>query len=466
MSFEIGIQVCPHAILDEGVDQALDLMVEKAGINSLMLNTHSYYGAANGWRKNHSLAQDHGAALSDPGDGSLERPWVVHQESTFAGLPVKHRPMDASIRYGNGDIFGKLVEAAHQRGMKVYARYLEGWESARLRHIPNWTAVLAEDLQGQKMQIPCFTNPVYREWWRATIEDVARLYPIDGYFLGFERAEPLSDTLFPGQKPYCFCEHCVRRGRENGVDIARARLGWEMLANITRRAMEGGPSRHDGLFPETLRVLLRYPEVIQWSRLEWEGQESLAAMSAGVVKRLRPNAEFGMISHPDGLDVFKVAREDWEAKGELCDFMVLRLYTDIAGPRTARNIQRARKRFLRDFSEKDLLSFNWRMIGLDPQNAPEVDYLKEHGYPLEYVEVNSRRCAQALGSKCRFLIGFGIDIPKEDGHPFPTDAGFLEKCVQTVLKEGARGVVLCREYEEIRASNMEVVGKIVKNLGQ
>lgn len=39
-----AIQMGPHTMLDEGIDRSLDLIQETAGINVLMVYSHTYHG--------------------------------------------------------------------------------------------------------------------------------------------------------------------------------------------------------------------------------------------------------------------------------------------------------------------------------------------------------------------------------------------------------------------------------------
>ena len=65
----VGIQIGAHSILDEGIDYCLDLLQEKGAINTLVLYSHTYYGAEN--RPVH-VFHDHGKGVKD----------TFHQETT------------------------------------------------------------------------------------------------------------------------------------------------------------------------------------------------------------------------------------------------------------------------------------------------------------------------------------------------------------------------------------------------
>ena len=64
-------------------------------------------------------------------------------------------------------------------------------------------------------------------WWLGTVEDVFHNYELDGLQWGAECVGPLSNLMFNGTVPYCFCEHCRARGKQEGIDVERARRAKE-----------------------------------------------------------------------------------------------------------------------------------------------------------------------------------------------------------------------------------------------
>src|SRR5450756_1916576 len=69
----VGIQVGPQSLYDEGIDHALDLMQETAGVNTLIAYTHTYYGANN--RPAEVFAPDHGSPVHDERRRKLPGVW-------------------------------------------------------------------------------------------------------------------------------------------------------------------------------------------------------------------------------------------------------------------------------------------------------------------------------------------------------------------------------------------------------
>lgn len=448
----VGIQISPHAILDEGIDHALDLLQDAAGVNALMLNTHGYYGAANGWRKPGLLATDHGVELHETTDGSLERQWVRHDPARFVGIGVGHRPLEDDDRWPGRDVFAEILEAAKARGMRVYGRYLEGWEDARTRHIPGWADLRMVDPWGEPLRAPCFANPRFLAWWRATVQDVAG-YPIDGFFHGFERGATLSDVVFGKQRPYCFCEHCLRRADAAGVDADRAREGLVRLHDLSQQIRSGAEPPHRGWIIAMWSILAEYPEAIAWDKLEWQGRSEVERTAADVMHGAGSGAGFGTLTHP-GADWFKGAREANDGVPEQVDFFVLRLYTDVSGPRLVNMVRGRGDNILQDLSERGQAELRWAGFGMGGVAMPDLETLDREGLPLEFVTRNTAHWAAKLRPGVPLYIGMGLDIPKPNLERMPARPDFVEACVGEALANGAKGFILCREYEEISAATM------------
>src|SRR5258708_7534422 len=183
--------------------------------------------------------------------------WVKHREDAFRKTGLRHQRIDSSFEYADRDIFRELVEPARKRGMKTYARILDGGGQRALEGYAN---VLTRDIYGKPGTTACWNHPEYRSWWADSVADMFGNYALDGLQWGAERQGPLMNVILPWNDaaPGCFCQYCNARGRAHGIDPERARQGFEQLFLYTK-------TKHpDGAFTEFLRVLLRYPEILAW----------------------------------------------------------------------------------------------------------------------------------------------------------------------------------------------------------
>jgi hypothetical protein len=113
------------------------------------------------------------------------------------------------------DLFGEQIEACHQHGINCTVYTTVDWdEDAALRH-PEWRQV---DRTGRpighgpldlndRWQWLCM-NTAYADYVIAQAEEVARLYPVDGFFVDITYQSP----------PGCFCNSCMRGMLAAGID--------------------------------------------------------------------------------------------------------------------------------------------------------------------------------------------------------------------------------------------------------
>ena len=119
-------------------------------------------------------------------------------------LGIKH----PSLKY---DLFGKLADSCQRKGIALTA-YLNGGISSEegLRH-REWTTLYFDGREYREPRLTpyvrtmCYNSP-YRDHLIAMVEEIARKYPVAGFFI---------DCLAPYP---CVCPTCVREMKERGID--------------------------------------------------------------------------------------------------------------------------------------------------------------------------------------------------------------------------------------------------------
>jgi len=119
-------------------------------------------------------------------------------------IGIKH----PSLKY---DLFGKLADACKRKGIALTA-YLNGGISSEegLRH-REWTTLLFDGREYREPRLTpyvrtmCYNSP-YRDHLIAMVEEIARNYPVAGFFI---------DCMAEFQ---CVCPTCVREMKERGID--------------------------------------------------------------------------------------------------------------------------------------------------------------------------------------------------------------------------------------------------------
>ena len=457
----VGVQIAPTSLLDEGIERCLDTLRTKAEVNALFIYSQTYH---EGTRPKNVLATDHGVPVRDFAKSRLPRLWVRHRANAFKGMPVRHEGLNADLEYADRDIFREVVEPARQRGIKVYARILEA-DASRKARIPGYESVLTIDHEGKPGHGPCWNNPHYRAWVYATIRELVANYEIDGLQYGAERTGPLSHVLYRGMTPECFCDHCIQRTKQQGIDSERARTGFKLLYELMHSI---GTGVVDGVLSAVMRVLYQYPEVLRWDYLWFQADEEICSEVNRIAKSIRPQINSGRhVDHQrSSWDFFYRSAISYELMAENADFIKPIVYHDSMGPRLRWWVlQRAKEHFLNDLSLEQSLQIFYSLFGHDSSKSPELDELNNRGLGSEYVFRETLRCKQAIGNKARVLAGIGIDVPSYVPNGMetrPSDPDQLTAAVQRAFDAGADGVLASREYDEMRMSSLEAFGAGVR----
>lgn len=466
MSKFVGVQFGSHSVFDEGADHALDILQNEGGVNALFVYSHTYQGFAKG-RNPDALAPDHGVPIRDPRQRDLTRVWVPPNEQYYADTFLRHRQEPDKYEYGDRDVMEAIIEPAHQRGMQVYARILEGFGRELAWMNPNWVNIMTVDVYGRTYRLPCWNNPAYRNWWVGTVEDLFKTYPLDGFKFGAERSGPLSNVLMGAWEgdwvPYCFCEHCRAKGRAQGIDVDRAQRGFRALYEFISGLLAGERQAPDGVLVTVLRYLLQYPEILAWEYLWHTSKEEVKKSMYGAIKAIKPAAQVGWHVYHQGTtwDPIYRAEMDYGELATYSDWIKPVVYHDIAGPRVKKLfVDRGKAGILRELEEAQILGLLYAMMGLDPAQEPSVDELDRRGFSADYVYRETRRCVVSVPDTVAVYPGLGFDIPWNGDH-FPSDPDLVYDATIKAFEAGAKGLVVSREYDEMRLPNLNAVKRAV-----
>ncbi len=369
----VGVQLGAHSVFDEGPEHLLDLLREHGRVNSVQVFTHTYYGP--GGIRSGGVA-DHGAGEPPADERPLTPVWVRTHDELYRSTPMRHlKPDPQRFQYAERDVLDALIDPAHQRGMTVYPRILEGFGPRAAELIPGFTQVMGLDCYGRRHGRPCWRHPDYRAWWLATVEDLFRHYDVDGLMLGPERDGPLGPLLHDGDPPTCFCEHCRTEARRRGIDADRAREGMQQLHAMMARLQRDRAKPTDGLFLTLLRLWMRYPEILAWEQLQADGKWNLHREIYGLVKTLKPAAQVGwhLCMYSLAWDVFARATQDYRRLSEFSDFLKPSVYFDVNAARLSGWIDRATERSVwADLDRERLHGFLYGIMGYpDSEPGPE-----------------------------------------------------------------------------------------------
>jgi hypothetical protein len=446
------------------------LLQDTAAVNTLLVYSHTYYTADDIRLKRAEgvLATDHGVPVKDIGSRNLPYVWVKHHEKYFERTALRHAEPSRDQEYADRDLFAEILGTVRRRGMKLYARVLEPFRIDTSDVIPNWVQVLTVDPFGRPGDVPCWNHPDYRNWWLGTVEDLFKSYELDGFQWGAERVGPLSNLLYRGTAPYCFCPHCRARARDRGIDSERAREGMRTLSDYVQGLLSSSSRPTDGVLTTLFRHFFEYPEILAWERQWRESKEELFAQMVGAIKAIAPSADVGRhVDHP-GSTFDLVYRAEWSyaEMARTCDFIKPILYHDIAGLRLKYwYLDRLQKTILGELSLEQSAALFYAIKGYDPSAEPRLEELEHRGFTPDYVFRETKKCVEAVAGKAKVYAGIGIDIPWNYREPVPSAPENVYEAVTKAFEAGASGVLASREYDEMRLPGLRAFGRAVRESG-
>jgi hypothetical protein len=451
----VGIQIGLVSFLDEGVEETLDILEEKAHVNALIPSTVSWSrgnaGRATDWYP------DHGKAEPDnlEGGGMIDID-PKYYKNTF--LDDYHARDEL---YQDVDFLELIGEEAQKRDMAIYPYYCE---TSRIepRHIniPGWVHVLEIDAYGRRTGRPCVNNPEHIGWWRSVLEHHFKEYDLDGFLWGIERKGPLFLTM-DGQETTCFCRHCQERARNEGIDVDAAREGLKKLDEFFK-SVRAGHKPTDGYLVEMLRLLLHNPAVVQYEKMWHESHKDLAREVYGLIKWLQPDAYVGQMvwQYINTFNPFLRAQWDLTEFTEFADWVKPVMYHIPAGPRMHGIVDGYTDSWLGDFDNDEALRVLYNILQLD---EPAYDELVDTGFSAEYVKNETARTVRAMAPDVQVYPGIGVGVQGiGDLRITPED---VKDCVKASYRGGATGITICRNYSEASLDCMEAVGDALDELG-
>lgn len=452
-----------HTLYDEGIDHALDLLQDTCHLNALVV---SAFGG--GWRHGQGWPiqkrADHGRPIPDPPKHSPFA-WVQTHEEHYRGIRQRI-PHDPESDYGDRDILDDCAEPAAKRGIALYPRFFE-LRATHASSADDWDEV---DAEGRATGRKCLRNPDWNRFSHAVIEDLVVHHPyIQGAMYLQERHGPL-DAVF-GQKSnadhvgHCFCEHCCRAARERGLDPEKAKAAYRELTGLAMAAREDAERPSDGWFINFIRLFTKFPELMAWQELFWDGLHRHRQGIYRAVKRIRPDLRMGWhLHHPMSFQLFYRAGMNFSCVRHYSDWAKPNVYPAASGGRSRGSwCNGILNTLFKDVRPEIGIELMFDLLGYDAQQMPNVaDYLSSENVPgwgAHYVSQETKRALAGLAG-IDVYPGLGFDLPAGGDTPESVRA-----CTRAVFEAGAPGILLSREYEEMAVEHLKAVGAAMNDLG-
>jgi hypothetical protein len=299
---------------------------------------------------------------------------------------------------------------------------------------------------------------------------------LDGYQWGAERVGPLSEVLWRGTVPFCFCDHCIARAEREGINAARARRGFTDLHALITRLRGGGALPPEGAFTSVLRILLQFPEVLAWD-YQWRlALEEQGRRTHALIKAARPHVRVGRhFDHQNtSWDALFLAQLSYADITPYTDFIKPILYHDILGSRIRWwHLERLKQGPLAELSLAQSLDLFYALRGYNAAREPSLTELDQRGLSANYIGTETRRIVAVVEGRCAVIPGIGVDVPDNIQRPAGVPAGTARSTPASVREAviqsfaaGADGILISREYDEMRLENLTAIGATLRELGK
>ena len=452
------IAVAPLAKGD--LDALFGDMQTRAGVNALFtfIYTHEPHRAG--------IVREGSRPDSFHG-GNYARPHMQFYKDTLLTLADMTAP-----EFGGVDVLERVIPVAKKHGIRVFPFILEDNQiPAAVR--TDWEKLYEVDHHGRRTTGhpggPCFNNPGYQNFTLGLVEDYASSYDIGGIMWGSERQSGLLNTLSLSQssgmdpgKTTCFCEFCQKKGRDRGIDVEKARQGYDVAEAFVRDS-RAGKSPRDGYFTTFWRLLLKYPEVLAWENLWATSRHELQTAIYQKAKSVNPSLQVGWhVWQNVTFSPFQRAEENLSDLAGYSDFIRPAVYNNVAGGRFVTFVKDARQSVFGDLPPELTLEVLYRQLNY---NEAPFDKLAATGFSANYVERETRRAVESVaGHPVQVWPGVDIDVPTSPGESHCTPES-VATAVKASFKGGAQGIILSRNYTEMKPENLSGAGTALRELG-
>lgn len=456
----VAIQVKPFAWTDEGIDKLLDTLQEKGNVNTVFAYTYDYDPNRTTERGPIPLP-DHGK-YGPAGKFRTGGAFYDYDQKYFRDTTLKD--------FRSPDEPGFNVITAVSPKMKARKMDFFAWDynnafPVMMQSIPGFTEVAEVDVYGRRTTSACFNNPDYRGHLTGKIESYLSQYPseVDGIMWGCERMGPIDNMIGGGWATVgicCFCPFCTAKGRERGISVERAKLGYVQFDKLFHAAAQHQRPA-DGFFVVFLRTLFEYPEILSWNMLWNDSYHEVRSALYGTAKSIAPQKPFGfhMVQNIT-FSPFYSAVDDYSKVAKYSDFLKIACYNNAGGPRMSHFVDRLCSTVFADATPEDVEPFYYKVMGYQQQPLKKIftDGLSPH-----YVAAETKRAITGTGGEVQIYPGIDIDVPTPKGekHTTPED---VVAATQAAFSAGAQGVVLSREYHEMWLKNLSAAGETTRKI--
>jgi len=316
-------------------------------------------------------------------------------------------------------------------------------------------------LGNRSSSISCPSNPDVTEYVLARIRDIAENYEeivgleLDGLYMDMH-ARMTNPYGQPGAfyplhhvaPETCFCEHCHRFAREEGVDMERIKKTVKVL---TERSLENSPDTFYNLYDtfrgayDMVRFLLDYPELIEWLNFRCRIVERALETIWKTVKSINPKLVLSDDMLPPTWS-WSIG-QDYRRHRDYCDYYKMIFFHRRTGSFEV-NPLLAIKNKVPSIREEDIMDLFKRLTGYE--GPPSFVEFSQYGFPPINVYYEVRKAREEVGSEYPIVAGIVGDAPATPGD--------IEAAMMMAAEGGANGFCLHTWYGRTTPSNYAAFG--------
>ena len=457
----IGIQIGSISFLDEGTEKVLDILQERACVNTLFLATFTYGNGIAGRQIPGKPLPDHGVQSYDDHfhGGNYATPHPQYYKNTVI------RDTKAPD-HGNVDILEMVIPTAKKRGVKVFTWSEDVWNPA----VKNVDVIQERDLYGRNARTVCFNNPDHHNFLMGLMEDFTRSYDLDGIMWGSERYGAFGNMVESvhnrdGNDPAkvtCFCKFCQEKAKRRGINVDRAFEGFKTLEKWVR-ACRGGERPVDGYYVTLWRILFRYPEILAWETMWNDSVHETYEAIYKLVNSIKPQMQVGWhVWHAHSFTPFFRAQTDLRELSAYSDYLKMTVYHNLGGTRMETYITSTRNTIYGDMPVDQALEFEYKIMNLRERGYEQLPYT---GLTPDYVYRETKRSVDGVkGTKTQIWPGIDVDISNMAVEYSKCSPPVIREVTKAAYRGGGQGLVISRKYSEMKLANLGAVGDALREM--
>lgn len=326
------------------------------------------------------------------------------------------------------------------------------------------------DVLGNKSTlVPCPSNPDIMAYTKARIRDIIENYDgimgleLDGVYIDMHqrmtnrRDQP--GAFYPLHHivpESCFCEHCRKIAKEEGIDLKRIE---ETVKEVTKFSLREDPEAFYKVYDtftggyDIVRFILNHPEIVDWLEFRCRLVARSLEIIKETVKSINPKVK---IFHDTLPPVWAWSMgQDYAGQKHLCDGYKIIFFNKRTGSYEV-NPLIAIKDKIPSIPDNEIMEIFKRLTGY--QGGLSFAEFSQQGFPPINVYYELRKARDEVGSDYLLIAGIVGDAPAT-----PND---VEEAVTMAAKGGADGFCLHTWYGRTTPSNYAAFGNKGRELAK